>query len=156
MRRKGQPLRPIMGRTGPVAKQAVVRFAEKAALQDDGCIVWIGGKTLGGYGVFADNAKRDLNTKTMAHRWSYEHHVGPIPNGLDLDHLCRNRACVNPDHLEPVTRLENIRRAVALKTHCVHGHEFTEANTIVNDKGHRRCRTCTQQRDRARARRKAA
>lgn len=157
MQRKGLPLRPIMNRTGPIAKPAVVRFAEKAALQDDGCIVWIGGKTLGGYGVFADKATHEQNTKAMAHRWSYEHHVGPIPEGLDLDHLCRNRACVNPEHLEPVTREVNIRRAAALRTHCPAGHLYDESNTYIRPGTvHRKCRTCMRERDRARRGRKAA
>lgn len=90
--------------------------------------------------------------KLLAHRWSYEFHVGPIPEGLDLDHLCRNRGCVNPDHLEPVTREENIRRAFATVTHCPSGHPYSDENTYVRPGTvHRKCRACARQRDLIRA-----
>lgn len=115
MQRQGLSLRPILGRTGPPERPAVDRFAEKVALTSAGCLEWIGGRTIAGYGMFASQPARSSGKKVMAHRWSYEHHVGPIPEGLDLDHLCRNRACVNPNHLEPVTRAENIIRAVAAR-----------------------------------------
>lgn len=84
---------------------------------------------------------RSLN----AHRWYYEQEHGPIPEGLQLDHLCRNRACVNPSHLEPVTQTTNIQRGFASrpkKTHCKRGHEFTPENTIIGSDGARRCRKC--------------
>jgi hypothetical protein len=81
----------------------------------------------------------------MAHRLSYEHHVGPIPDGLQIDHTCRNRKCVNPEHLEPVTNAENTTRqdhAERRKTHCPKGHPYDEANTYVDPSGARRCRAC--------------
>ena len=81
-----------------------------------------------------------------AHRVAYESLVGPIPEGLQLDHLCRNRTCVNPDHLEPVTPHENRRRAAALITACPQGHVYDEANTGLANTGQRYCRTCNRAR----------
>mgnify|MGYP001608583411 CR=1 FL=1 len=81
------------------------RFWAKV-LVGDGCWDWQASKTPGGYGSF-----RAADRTVCAHRFSYELLVGPIPEGLDLDHLCRNKGCVNPEHLEPVTRRENMLRA---------------------------------------------
>lgn len=133
----------------------IVRFRTMYVEDESGCWLWIGSLNAGGYGQFNNG-----QTIVKAYRWSYEHHVGPVPEGLDLDHLCRVRHCVNPAHLEPVTRLENILRGVgpagskarfAAQTHCRRGHEYTEENTYVKkQKGgkypNRICRTC--QRDR--------
>lgn len=84
-----------------------------------------------------------------AHRWSYIHHIGPVPDGLHLDHLCRVRHCVNPAHLEPVTQRENTLRGMsfaaqrARQTHCKRGHEFTPENTYRGPtQTARQCRTC--------------
>jgi len=155
MRNEGQ-LRPILDRPGPVARSASERFAQKTSPLPNGCIVWTGGKTAGGYGMFAPLTDGEP-AKVMAHRWAYEHAVGAIPAGLDIDHLCRNRACVNPVHLEPVTREENIRRAAAVKTHCPHGHEYTPENTYVRPGTvHRHCRTCAHDQELARANQKNA
>lgn len=77
-----------------------------------------------------------------AHRVAYEHLVGPIPPGLQLDHLCRNRMCVNPEHLEPVTAQENKQRAVALITECPKGHPRNESNLRIQPDGRRYCREC--------------
>lgn len=87
---------------------------------------------------------------TAVHRLSYEVLRGPIPDGLTLDHLCRNPTCCNPDHLEPVTSKENIRRGTqgqwqAAKTHCVRGHAFTAENTYrPPGKKERACRECAR------------
>jgi len=120
------------------------RFTAKVE-KTDGCWLWMGyinPKPGKGYGTFYDGKKA-----VRAHRWAYENFVGPIPEGLQLDHLCRVRHCVNPSHLEPVTARENIRRGEnhvaknARKTHCLHGHEFTEENTYRSSRG-RDCREC--------------
>lgn len=118
-------------------KTAIERFAEKVE-QADECWEWRGARSDNGYGTFW-NGQRTV----LVHRWSYEHHVGPIPEGLTIDHLCRNRLCVNPAHLEPVTFTENIRRRQRLITHCKSGHEFTPENTyVLHPKNGRQCRTC--------------
>jgi hypothetical protein len=117
------------------------------------CWVWTGGhRTSNGYGRFQPTYP---GPTIVAHRIAYELLVGPIPEGLQLDHLCRNRLCVNPAHLEPVTLIENIRRA--RPTHCKHGHEFTPENTISvrSRPGRRHCRKCKYERA-ARDRVKAA
>ena len=112
------------------------------------CWLWTAG-LCHGYGRFTlDGAHHP------AHRVAYEWLIGPIPPGLELDHLCRTPACVRPDHLEPVTHAENTRRHFAYQTHCKHGHEFTDENTYLPPNGQRVCRTCVREsnrRSRARA-----
>lgn len=94
---------------------AVERFLAKAIIPSDvlsGCWEWRAAKAGGGYGRFAPDGRRQV----QAHRFAYEIVCGAIPDGLDLDHLCRNRGCVNPAHLEPVTRQENVRRGLAMES----------------------------------------
>lgn len=113
------------------------------------CWLWTGAKN-GEYGVIGEGGKG--GKMLYAHRASYELFVGPIPKGMTLDHLCRVRSCVNPEHLEPVSMRENTLRGVgpsainATKTYCIHGHPFDEENTAVRKNGHRACRTCERQR----------
>jgi hypothetical protein len=81
--------------------------------------------------------------QTTAHRWFYTQLVGPILEGLTLDHLCLNKRCVNPAHLEPVTLYENLRRRHAATTHCKRGHEFTAETTYWKPRaGGKRTREC--------------
>lgn len=112
-----------------------------------------------GYGQFWI---REVGRPVKAHRAAYEMLVGPIPDGLCIDHLCRNRACVNPSHMQPVTLRENLIRGNGFsglndrKTHCPAGHEYIESNTIIW-RGQRSCRTCGNIRSRLRkAKKKAA
>jgi hypothetical protein len=121
------------------------RFWAKVDPSGD-CWEWIGARKPTGYGSFWISPSR---SNEISHRVAYQMLVGPIPDGLELDHLCRNRCCVNPDHLEPVTRKENARRGVrwprhAHRTHCKHGHEFTPENTRHGKDGVRYCRACAR------------
>ena len=117
------------------------------------CWLWKAAKT-SGYGVVQFDGRVQ-----RAHRVVYQILIGPIPKGLELDHLCRNRACVNPAHLEPVTGAENIARGESKsalhsrQTHCKRGHPFTPENTYLRKRAHkteRFCRECSRIRDRRR------
>lgn len=111
-----------------------------------GCWVWTANRNDRGYGrIGVDGSARP------AHVVAYELTVGPVPDGLELDHLCRNRACVRPDHLEPVTHRENTRRAQYLRTTCSRGHPLPEPAA----NGRRVCRPCANDRNQQYKRRRA-
>jgi hypothetical protein len=131
------------------------RLMEKVSPEpNSGCWLWTGCANRFGYGRF-----RIDGHMRVAHRVVYEAHKGSVPDGLVLDHLCRVRCCVNPDHLEPVTKIENDRRGISgavcaaryrAMTHCSNGHEFTPRNTrlFVDGEGItcRACRACAVER----------
>jgi hypothetical protein len=128
-------------------EQLLAAFLAKTEFTES-CWLWTGGKTGLGYGQLGVNGRAFL-----AHRWIYEVCNGPIPAGLELDHLCRNPGCVNPDHLEPVTHRINLLRGVTLAaqgaqvTHCPQGHEYAGENLLIKTtkkgKHHRACRQCS-------------
>lgn len=122
------------------------RFIAKVKVMDSGCWTWVGAKTRGGYGHINIGGKM-----LRAHRYSYTIMFGPIPSGLELDHICRNRACVNPVHLEAVTTRENSLRGDspaaknAKKIYCPKGHTYDLVNTYLY-KNMRHCRACRKRR----------
>ena len=115
---------------------------EDKVLIGDDCWEWTGYKNPHGYGIVNRGGKM-----RKAHQEMYEMTKGPIPAGLEIDHLCRNTSCIRPSHLEAVTHAVNVHRGNAWagrnirKTHCKHGHEFTVENTIIRRDG-RECRAC--------------
>jgi phage terminase large subunit-like protein len=128
------------------------RFWAYAQPNRYGCWAWTGSINPLGYGSLRLIEKRNK----AAHLFAYELLIGPVPDGLVLDHLCQNRACCNPHHLEPVTRWENTRRgrnhiaANARKTHCMRGHALSGENVRVGARGRRSCRQCERELRKAR------
>jgi len=152
----GEPIRYINGHNARHRVPDPLYVPEDCGYETP-CWIWQGSIGAGGYGKLWRKGKT-----LLAHRWIYEKDVGPIPEGLTLDHLCRQRDCVNPAHLEPVTTKENLRRGespsarIARKTHCKRGHEFTTDNTYIGAGGRRCCRSCMRAKSREYQRRKRA
>lgn len=132
------------------------RLMRRVEVSDTGCWLWTATTTANGYGKTSY-----LNRGWLAHRLMYEATVGPIPAGLTLDHLCRVRNCINPEHLEPVTQRTNTLRGdgpsarQARRTHCDRGHLYDDANTRVRG-GTRYCRACDRERQQESKARKRA
>jgi hypothetical protein len=154
----------IQGRNGPITPDDVKRFWGNVDRRGENeCWLWLGFVEPRGYGRM-----RHCGRNIQAHQFSYELNVGPVPDGLSLDHVrargCIHRHCVNPGHLEPVTTRENVLRGTspvarnARAEHCPKGHPYDEANTYVRpDRGGRDCRACRRDNCKAyRARRKTA
>jgi hypothetical protein len=146
----GQPLKFLLGHNSHELPPLADRFESRFQVAANGCWEWTGSRTSDRvYPRFCVAKTRYV----LAHRWSYEHYVGPIPDGLTIDHLCRNTLCVNPKHLEPVTAVENVMRGEgvcaqnARKTHCKRGHALTPENIYHkrSRKGQpgRQCKRCT-------------
>lgn len=147
-KRHGDPLVVLKDHTPPEQ-----RWRYTYRVDDRGCWVWTGPLSRG-YGVVSCGA----GNQRSAHIFVWEQHNGPVPDGLELDHKCRNPACVRPAHLEAVTHLVNVRRGDAginnaRKTHCTQGHEFTTANTSHTKQGFRQCRACARRSNREAQRR---
>jgi len=129
------------------ASDVVSRFWSKVKTGNpDDCWLWTAKIEQNGYGRFWVNGH-----SVFAHRFAYELTHGPIPRGLTVDHLCRNRACENPAHMELVPLRTNVLRGVGItaqlarKTHCPHGHPYDLLNTYINRRGARICRECQRE-----------
>lgn len=125
-------------------RPAFDRFMEKIVVDPEtGCWNWQAQLSRAGYGRFQTG-----DGMVEAHRWAYEHFVGPRTPGRHIHHTCENKRCANPDHLKEVTPRENLHasdtpnRRNAAKTHCLHGHPFDEGNTYVSATGKRWCKKC--------------
>lgn len=139
-------------KTGPKPKPIEERFWAKVEKRANGCWEWTANKNNQGYGLIRTGSLSDGSRRMeLAHRVSLKISGIHIPDGYDVDHLCKNTICVNPSHLEPVTTEENLRRGNILLyhekrktfTHCRYGHEYA-GNTFIGKDGYRRCRECAR------------
>lgn len=130
------------------------RFWSKVDAAGD-CWLWTRARDSAGYGRFWSTER---GNNVYAHRWAWEEMVGAVPAGMELDHLCRNKACVNPDHLEPVPGAVNRGRSPlssAGRSHCRHGHELAGDNLKIDPAGWRQCRACNLEKSRRHEARRA-
>lgn len=144
----------------PMTKEQVIARLDDNTYKDpnSGCWIWLNSLTPTGYPPARYTAFKKYVT---AYRLSYFLYRGEIPDGLEVDHICRMRCCINPWHLRLVTHAENTRRGIypksthrnGRKTHCKRGHEFNENNTYIDNRGNRQCRICIREKNRLARRR---
>lgn len=131
-----------------LSAQVLERLKFEVVRAPSGCLRWLGPHSSKGYGAISVDGKT-----YPVHRVAYVAANGPIPNGLEVDHVftngCRHRDCINPDHLEAVTHQENIRRMKHSRSTCPQGHPYSGDNLFFNMRGHRQCRECTRASKRA-------
>jgi len=148
----GQPLEYKRNHK-PYKHQPIIERFWVRVNKTDTCWLWTGTKTPDGYPKLYVGYGRDESMYVLAHRYSYEQFVGPIPSGLTIDHVkargCTTKLCVNPDHLEAVTNVENVMRGNGIcvrhknQTHCIHDHPFDDENTVYSKNGKQRsCLAC--------------
>lgn len=127
----------------------IIKYVEPETIGDE-CWIWVGGKSMKGYGELIRRSNGKYK-KMQAHRLSYEAFIDVIPLDMTVDHLCLNKICVNPFHLEIVTREENTRRAWEVRNggtdSCVNGHLWKDNLVYYGNSKHRRCKTCTNKRN---------
>lgn len=147
-----------MGKRGMKPRPASERFYGKYEVDaKSGCWIWTGARGDHGYGTIGDTPEPNKPRTLLAHRLSYEMHIGPIPEGLVVDHMCNNRACVNPAHLQAITHRANIDRSPKpivrrrLENRCIRGHDLTDPEVVYTrpDTGRRQCKVCHKIRDEA-------
>lgn len=149
--------------TPPLVRfMALIKVSTEHFYRDTPCWDWQGSKSGDGYGQFTLEARRDRKRVRIApYRFIWEHFNGPMPAGLEPDHLCNRRGCCSPEHIEPVTHSENQKRSYQRgrkrsgidyvhphhnPSRCKYGHEYTPVNTTINVKGARQCRACNRRR----------